>query len=359
MQRIAYFVTPHGFGHAARAAAIMNEVSELVPSVSFDIYSTVPQWFFQDSIVGRFDYFEHFVDVGLVQTSPFAHDVAATITALERFVPFNGALLSEMAGVLLRRECRLVVCDIAALGIAAAAAAQLPSVVVENFTWDWIYEDLLPDDARFAAHVDYFNTMYQTADHRIQTFPLCRPQRSDLTVGPISRRIRRSSEQVRDALGIGKTEILVLLTTGGLQGEYPFLADLAAKPAICFVIPGAGATQKRHGNLILLPHRSEFFHPDLVNAADAVIGKAGYSTIAEVYRAGVPFGYVPRPNFREMDKLVAFIEQEIAGVRIDAEDFLAGKWLRNVGELLDYPRVQRSDVAGAQQAAGMIADMLN
>ena len=30
------------------------------------------------------------------------------------------------------------------------------------------------------------------------------------------------------------------------------------------------------------------FHPDLVNASDAVIGKAGYNTLAEVFYAGTP-----------------------------------------------------------------------
>ena len=35
-------------------------------------------------------------------------------------------------------------------------------------------------------------------------------------------------------------------------------------------------------NLILLPHHSVFFHPDLVNASDAVVGKLGYSTLAAV-----------------------------------------------------------------------------
>jgi UDP-N-acetylglucosamine:LPS N-acetylglucosamine transferase len=110
--------------------------------------------------------------------------------------------------------------------------------------------------------------------------------------------------------------------------------------------------------VILLPHRSDFFHPDLVNAADVVIGKAGYSTIAEVYQAGVPFGYVPRPNFREMPPLIAFIEKEMSGMCIDADDFLAGKWLRKARQLLDFPRTQRPDGDGSRQAASMITQLL-
>jgi hypothetical protein len=50
MIRLAYFITPHGFGHAARDSAIMDAVSKIVPSVSINIFATVPEWFFKDSL---------------------------------------------------------------------------------------------------------------------------------------------------------------------------------------------------------------------------------------------------------------------------------------------------------------------
>ena len=124
------------------------------------------------------------------------------------------------------------------------------------------------------------------------------------------------------------------------------------------MIPGGGETFRRDRNVILLPHQSDFFHPDLVNGADVVVGKAGYSTIAEVYHAGVPFGYVPRSNFREMAKLVAFIEKEMKGLCISIEDFQVGKWLRKIFQLLDLHRTQRNDHNGSYQAAAIITDLL-
>jgi L-arabinokinase len=44
--------------------------------------------------------------------------------------------------------------------------------------------------------------------------------------------------------------------------------------------------------------------PDLINAADVVAGKCGYSTCAEVVAHGVPFVYVPRPSFVEEEGLL-------------------------------------------------------
>ena len=55
--RIAYFVTPHGFGHAARAAAVMVALQEIDPAIQFDIFTQVPRWFFQDSLVRDVHYY--------------------------------------------------------------------------------------------------------------------------------------------------------------------------------------------------------------------------------------------------------------------------------------------------------------
>ena len=359
MDRIAYFITSHGFGHAARASAVMEAVKNLAPSVSFDIFTTAPKWFFEDSIFDRFTYYEFLSDVGLVQNTPFTHDIKETIEALDRFIPFDSALLGETADLLKQRACRLVLCDISPIGISIAEKAGIPSVVVENFTWDWIYEDFLHTNARIGRHVDYLRAIYRNVDHHIQTAPVCDPQRVDLIAMPISRKARLSSGRVRETLGIAKGKKAILLTTGGIKEEYRFLNSLFKEQSVCFVIPGSHDKLLRRGNCIFLPYRSDFFHPDLVNAADAVIGKAGYSTIAEIYHAGVPFGYVPRPNFRETDPLVAFIEKEMKGICIGAEDFLSGRWLRNVHLLLDFPRIQRQDGNGSKQVADMIINLLN
>jgi hypothetical protein len=358
MPRIAYFITPHGFGHAARASAVMDAVSDIYPSVSFDIFTTVPEWFFEDSLSCRFEYHEFLTDIGLVQKTPFVHHLIDTIEILKRFIPFDPDFISDTAAFLTKRECRLALCDISPIGIAIAAEAGIPSVLIENFTWDWIYEDFITADARFRSYTDFFRDIYQGVDYHIQTAPVCNPHPVNMTTGPVSRKVRLSSVRVREKLGVLPETRMVLVTTGGVRAKYRFLKNLAAEPEICFVIPGASEAYERYDNLILLPFRSGFMHSDLVNAADAVVGKAGYSTIAEVYQAGVPFGYVPRSDFRETNKLVAFIEKEMEGVRVDDTEFGSGEWIPKISRLLNLARIPRHDRNGSPQAAGLINDIL-
>ena len=358
MPRIAYFITPHGFGHAARASAIMDAVTDIYPFVFFDIFTTVPEWFFEDALSCRFEYHEFLADIGLVQKTPFVHHLNETIEILKRFIPFDPALISDTADFLTKRKCRLVVCDISSMGIAIAAEAGIPSILIENFTWDWIYEDFITVDARFGDYTDFFRDIYQGVDYHIQAAPVCNPNPVDMTTGPISRRVRLSSVRVREKLGVLPEKKMVLVTTGGVRAKYRFLKNLAADPEICFVIAGANESYKRYDNLILLPFRSGFMHSDLANAADAVVGKAGYSTIAEVYQAGVPFGYVPRSNFRETEKLTAFIEKEMEGLRIHDTEFNSGKWIPKISRLLNLNRVPQHVRNGSFQAAGLINDIL-
>jgi hypothetical protein len=113
------------------------------------------------------------------------------------------------------------------------------------------------------------------------------------------------------------------------------------------------------GNLVLLPHRSGYFHPDLANASNVVIGKVGYSTLAEIYYAGVPFGYVARSGFRESQKLVSFIERRMPGLPISGDQFYSCGWLSSLPDLLALPRINREDPRGAEQVARFVYDLIS
>jgi UDP-N-acetylglucosamine:LPS N-acetylglucosamine transferase len=109
--------------------------------------------------------------------------------------------------------------------------------------------------------------------------------------------------------------------------------------------------------VVLLPHHSEFFHPDLLNACDAVVGKLGYSTLAEAYQAGIPFGYVQRPRFRESAVLAAYIQAEMRGLEIPAAHFEDGSWLSALPALLALPRLERQEPNGAVQVGEFVGGL--
>jgi UDP-N-acetylglucosamine:LPS N-acetylglucosamine transferase len=196
------------------------------------------------------------------------------------------------------------------------------------------------------------------ADVHIQTEPVCNSKSADLLAGPASRKIKSSKTSVREKLCLPSNHKWVLITTGGIPQEYKFINELYDQQDIHFVIPGGSPAAEINQNLILLPHHSDFFHPDLVNASDAVIGKAGYSTIAEIYNTGVPFGYIPATDNPESEKLVEFIQSEMTGSEISESEFQAGNWVNGLNDLVNMPRIDRNVPNGADQIAEFVLTLL-
>ncbi len=356
--KIAYFVTPHGFGHASRASAVMKAVIELMPEVRFELFTTCPEWIFKDSLQSHFGYHAVYTDVGLVQSTPLEENLPATCKRLDGFLPFDPALVDDLAGQLTRQNCRLVICDIAPLGIAAARKAGLPSVLVENFTWDWIYASYLSSAPGLKPHVNYLKQIFSQVDHHIQTQPLCRPVDAALSVGPISRKPRTNHRQVRRRLGIPDTAQMVLISMGGVPDRFEFLQRLPKDLDLFLVIPGVNNQNGMPESVIPLPVHSDFFHPDLMAAADVLIGKAGYSTVAEAYRAGIPFGYLNRPHFCESAVLENFIVHHLPARHIKIADYRTGRWIEMIPELLALPRSKPSTENSADAVARYICSLL-
>ena len=151
---------------------------------------------------------------------------------------------------------------------------------------------------------------------------------------------------------------MVLFSMGGMPFDFRFLGRLHAHRDVVFVIPGAGSAPGAPDNVRVLPFDSPFLHPDLVRAADAVVGKAGYSTVAEVFRAGVPMGYVPRSAFPESPVLESFIESRMRGIRIDPAEMEEGGVAARIPELLELPRESAPRRNGAAEAAAFLAARL-
>ena len=94
---VAYFITPHGFGHATRAAAVMGAWQNLAPGIRFEIFTRVPRWLFEQSLARPFGYHELLTDIGLAQQDALHEDISETLRRLDAFLPFDPALVQRTA----------------------------------------------------------------------------------------------------------------------------------------------------------------------------------------------------------------------------------------------------------------------
>jgi len=244
------------------------------------------------------------------------------------------------------------------MGIAVARAAGVASVLVENFTWDWVYRGYTAHNQRIAAHAYYLQHVFSNADYHIQTRPVCCPGAADLTTRPVSRRHRTPASQIRQHLKVPLDAPMVILTLGGIPPDFELFKKLPQRTDFYAVIPGGAETYQSFDNIRLLPHHSDFYHPDLIHASDAVISKLGYSTLAEAFYAGVPFGYIGRSDFRESAVLEKFVKENMQSLPLTESELEDGSWMDCIPNLLTLPKIKRQGVNGADQVAEYIFRLL-
>lgn len=334
----------------------MQALRVRLPGVHFDLFTQAPEWFFHDSLSGGFTYHNFASDVGLVQATPFTEDLPATVAKLKYAKAITHSQVSLAAKILAERQCRLVVCDIAPVGIQAAHAAGLPAVLVENFTWDFIYARYADLEPGFVPFIKDFEQEFSQTDLHVQSMPAVRTNPAAQRVLPVARRPVHDRADTRERLGVSNDEPLILVTVGGIEEKFTSLTALKKYSHCRFVLPAASNQFIREDNLILLPHRSDFYHPDLVQASNAVIAKLGYSTLAEVYQAGLPFAYIPREKFPETPPLAEFARRAMGAHELTRLDFSSGNWGDLPEHLLQVPKIHRDGINGADEIANLLLE---
>ena len=349
---ISSFISPHGFGHATRTIAVLEALHARHPDLVVNLVTSVPQTLFHSV---SFDYRYHFyeTDIGIQQKDSFHHDLGATAAALKRFSSF------EPGAKRLRSICsssKLIHTDISILGIYIAKQLGIPSVLVENFTWDWIYGKL-DEEISYPPIIELFERLYQQVDVHIQTEPICFRKKSSFRCQPIVRSLSSTPSLFREILDVDDRP-LVLITTGGIHTELPFIDHLEQARDVTFVLTGQGNSARLSTNIHTLSADNKLHHPDLVAGADLVVCKSGYSTLAECCQSTAAVVCVSRPAFPESAVLEQFVYENLEGEVISEDLFLSGRWVAELDRLIQ-PRDGIYNAGGAQQAADIITSVLN
>ena len=353
---IAFFISSHGFGHAARACAVMQKLWNAL-EVNIFIFTTTPEWFFRNSLNFPFIYIYEKTDVGLIQSSPFEEDLDKTIIALNQFYPIKKERLENLKRFLGKENISLIFSDISPLGIVLGEEIGIPTVLIENFTWDWIYEYYVEQNPKFVRYIDYLKKINQLVSVHISCEPYCINYSEAIKVSPIFREPKINAHSIRRQLNIGDDKDLVLITMGGIPIENTIHVNPKKFSNSIFLFPvNSYHDIESNGNIIYLPHNHGYFHPDLVNACDLVVGKLGYSTIAEAYSMDKPFLFIGRKNFRESVVLQRFVQENMISEMIDLDTIFSDESLSRMKSLIKDNKNKKVQTNGADEVVKIIID---
>jgi L-arabinokinase len=359
-----FYITGHGFGHAARQFAIVNALAGQRPDLTIVVRTPVPEWLIRRSVPASVRLEAGAVDTGAIQRGSLDVDVPATLAAAAAFYAGAEAWLDCEAAFLRGTGARLVVSDIPPLPIAAAHRAGVPAIGISNFTWDWIYEDY---DARRLAPglVERIGDWYALAREAWRLpmhggFATMAPVRDLPLVARVGRAPR---DTVRRALGLPLDRPLVLVSLGGFGAAGLDIAAAAASlegvadvvlTSYDAIAPGAKVHRVDEPSLYGQALRYE----DLVGAVDVVASKPGYGIISECGANGTALLYTDRGRFCEYDVLVREMPRYVKGRFIAQEALRAGDWREAVTALLATPARPRTSAEGAAVAAAWLTERL-
>lgn len=353
-------ISGHGYGHAAQVVPVLNALRSLVPDLRIILRTTVPTTYFQDRLIGQWEYQDIQQDVGCIQDGPLTVDVPATWAAYRQFhATWDKRLAVEVAAIQ-QSQPDLILSDTSYLALAAGAKAGLPTIAMASLTWDEILDPYrAPGDPLQRELVANIRQAYAQADLALRIEPgLSMPAfRRIQNIGPIASLFSSQRETIRTRLRVTPQEHLVLVGFGGIPLHDLPWKQMNALSSFRFIVDGP--VESRCSRIVSLRDLPFRFSTVLVSV-DAVMTKPGYGTVVECVTNQIPLVYVRRYNFADEAPLVDYIARYGRGIELAADDFHSGTWQRALEEALALPIPVASPPlpTGADEAARLLAPFL-
>lgn len=335
MKKVMYAITAHGFGHATRALVIARRLKQYYPDINLTISSAV-----DPEAIRRFipDMNQHFglrqqdYEPGLIQKSCFEVDPQATISRYLSLTQELEARIEAETAYLALGNFDGVISDVAAIPLAGAATLGIPSLVIGNFTWDWILKPLIENTNALAGYYADLQRQYASAAVYLR-LPFHAPEHpfNKVEEAPlIGRRSVLSKSEILSRVGIvdDSKRPIVLVAVGGWNSEA--LQDIVIEGCSDYrlLVIGDLPISARRAELLRLPFSlgKGISFPDLVRIADACVVKPGFSTCAELVLNRAAMVGIERRNMRETEVLDERVGDYIPSTNLSLDNFFAGQW---------------------------------
>lgn len=366
---IVFYISGHGFGHASRDIEVVHALQRHAPDLTVTLRTAVPAWLFHGAARRPLDIQPLETDSGLAQIDSLTIDERETIRRAVRFYDNFDERVAAEAAWLTTAGARLVIADVPPLACAAAARADIPSVVLANFTWDWIYQGLDAFASQAPRVLPLIERAYAAATHALRLpmhggFGALAPVIRDIPF--VARRSPRGRAAARAALGLNESRPIVLASFGGHGMRMPY-AEVAREGRLLILLTEFEA--ESNADVASIPSvrcltsrelaERHLRYEDLVAAADVVVSKPGYGIVSECLANDTALLYTARGRMVEYDVMVREMPRVMRCRYVAREDLLAGRWADAVEALLAQPAAPTTPMTnGADVAARFILKTL-
>ena len=332
--KILWYVSSHGWGHAARQRELIRIYRLKYPDTHIVVASDVTRWFWDGSEINSF---KEGSKSPIVMEKDGDIDLQATRLHFQNFTIKSSEYLKVEVSRQSNFSPDLVISDIDPLPIKAAGINGIPALGISNFTWDWIMKEMLPDMKNEAALIA---DMYNHGTYL------------KLPLGP-------------DHSPFNST-IDIPLLRGGPPGDLKKVKKLLPKGKICLV----AFREMPPGLLLSVPKGfcavsslPEPTHPvcynitpaelsktgatfaDLVAACDLVLTKPGYGIVSQILAMGKRAVFFTGRKFPEEKFLLHPLFNRSGTALIDINSTLSTSTA--ISEVMEEPRPASAQCNGS------------
>ncbi|WP_340597887.1 glycosyltransferase family protein [Priestia megaterium] len=299
MKTIAYYISDYGYGHATRSTAIIRELLKRNENVKIIICHSFALSFLQQSFKHepRIAFRKVVTDVGYVlQENSLEPDAKLLSNNVSSYASEFSTKLDQEIQFMKEKNISFVISDISPLGISSAAALNIPSLGLSNFTWYTAYQGLIEEQLLSFLHKQYKQMTYY--------FSLaCSNEphwgiEENQSFGFYSRYIdNHEVQRIRKEIDpAGESHIIYFGL--GMKVNIGTLSELAIwrSPNCKFIV--SSNVNVNYPNVYHIPTNAvetQYY----VAAADLVLTKAGWGTVSEAVCAGVPLLITNRSSMKE------------------------------------------------------------
>jgi len=283
MSRVAFYISNHGFGHAARNIPIIESLLEQDNNLCIEIKTGSNLIDFMRQSLFHYDlrivYHPMNTDLGLIlKLGTMEIDKEVLLREIMKFISMWDVLIEQENEWLTKHEIDLVVSDIVPWIFKSARLAAVKSIFISNFTWVEIYKELFAEK----VYEEYLHC-YQEADLAL-LYPFAGSINGYFKVTKEVGMSCRSFNDDNVKRIKGKYNMPIVYVSVGRSVELQRIIDVEELPYQFIYTEGIKLIGS---NAELLSVGTENTQ-DYIKAADFIITKAGWGTVAEAICAQKP-----------------------------------------------------------------------